>query len=278
MEIEDRVATLETEFKIIKGEIKALLLDVRETVNDMENPFRSPGQAIGNMAGMREKLPEANGFHAIENPQIKEIPAAEDIEDMINEENEEVSEAKALPIEEKFSAVEVKKFRLENPEDEKTESQLEIQEMPQEPAPKVPKIAEGPEIQEEQVEPEEAPREVSRITMENGINTYTLVGLMRWTDYTLSTVGRKKLEEVLELYALTGQLSENAKNVIMNIAKLSTADVLEDSQATMKDNITVISQLNEILNPGESGQNTQSFYDKSSRNGEGSKQNGLSLN
>ncbi|HII01847.1 TPA: hypothetical protein HA351_09465 [Methanosarcinaceae archaeon] len=280
MEIEDRVATLETEFKIIKGEIKALLLDVRETVNDMENPFRSPGQAIGNMGGMNERFAEAKDFPAIENPLIKEIPAVDDIEDKIEKENEEVSGAKALPIEEKFTAAEVKKFRLEDPDDEKPESQLEIQEMqdkipkiPQEPAWKVPEIAKGPELQEEKAEkakPKEAPPEVPKITMENGINTYTLVELMRWTDYTLSTIGRKKLEEVLDLYALTGYLPDKVKDVILNIAKLSTANMAEDNQVTMTDNITVVSQLHEILSPEDSGRKIHSK--------EISRQKGLSLN
>lgn len=277
MELEDRVATLETEFKIIKGEIKALLLDVRETVNDMENPFRSPGQAIGSPEGMNERLAEARDFPAIENPLIKEISAADNIEAVIDEKNGKIPEEKALAIEEKFPAAEVKKFRLEEPEDEKPENRPEIQgiieklqENSPQPVRESPKITEAPEIQEKKAEPEEAPRELPNIRMENGINTYTLVELMRWTDYTLSTIGRKKLEEVLDLYALTGHLPEKVKDVILNIAKLSTANVAEDGQATMKDNITVVSQLHEILSPEDSGQKIRSM--------EASRQKGLSLN
>ncbi len=266
MELEDRVATLETEFKIIKGEIKALLLDVRETVNDMENPFRSPGQGMGIPGGMNEKLAEAKDFPVIENPLIKEISAADDIEAMIEEENGETFEEKALSIKEKFPTAEVKKFRLEEPEEEKTENKPEIQEMQD----KILNMPKEPEIQEEQAKPEEAPREVPKITMENGVNTYTLVELMRWTDYTLSTIGRKRLEEVLDLYALTGHLPEKVKNIILNIAKLSTANVAEDNQVTMTDNITVISQLNEILSPEDSGQKILSR--------QAGKQKGMSLN
>jgi len=277
MELEDRVATLETEFKIIKGEIKALLLDVRETVNDMENPFRSPGQGMGIPGGMNERLAEAKDFPAIENPLMREISAANEIDAMIEEEKEEVPEATELPVAEKFPAAEVKKFRLEDPEEENPENEPEIQEIQaeilkisQEPAPKVPEIAEDPDIQEKTAKPEEAPREVPKITMENGVDTYTLVELMRWTDYTLSTIGRKRLEEVLDLYALTGHLPEKVKDVILNIAKLSTANVAEDNQVTMTDNITVISQLHEIISPEDSGQKILSR--------QAGKQKGMSLN
>ena len=39
MELEKRVADMETELKIVKGEIKELLVDIRDLVNRNENPF-----------------------------------------------------------------------------------------------------------------------------------------------------------------------------------------------------------------------------------------------
>jgi len=39
MELEKRVADIETELKIVKGEIKELLVDIRDLVNKNENPF-----------------------------------------------------------------------------------------------------------------------------------------------------------------------------------------------------------------------------------------------
>lgn len=224
MDLENRVLTLETEFKIIKGEIKALLLDMRETVNDMENPFRSPEPAIGNMGSVKGKLLEARGLPPIEKSLIKKIPAVE-ADSGFFEETAEPEEAE------------------------------EIEEF----------FGEEAEIPKRQDKTQEKSQEVPRITMENDINTYTLVELMRWTDYTLSTIGKKRLEEILNLYALTGHLPEKVKDVIVNIAKLSTADVAEESQATMNDNITVIAQLHEILNPGESGQKEQKAHQNSQK-------------
>ncbi len=39
MESDNRLISLENEFKIVKGEIKVLLIDIREIMNNMENPF-----------------------------------------------------------------------------------------------------------------------------------------------------------------------------------------------------------------------------------------------
>ena len=39
MESDKKLTPLENEFKIVKGEIKALLIDIRELMNNMDNPF-----------------------------------------------------------------------------------------------------------------------------------------------------------------------------------------------------------------------------------------------
>lgn len=39
MELEKRVADMETELKVVKGEIKELLVDIRDLINKSENPF-----------------------------------------------------------------------------------------------------------------------------------------------------------------------------------------------------------------------------------------------
>lgn len=39
MELGSKVTTLENEFKLIKGEVKEVLIDIREIMNNLENPF-----------------------------------------------------------------------------------------------------------------------------------------------------------------------------------------------------------------------------------------------
>ncbi|MHC1567418.1 MAG: FlaD/FlaE family flagellar protein [Candidatus Syntropharchaeia archaeon] len=175
MELNKRITALENELKVTKGEIKKLLVDIREILNNMENPFY-------------------------------DVRKIEDVE-----------------------ALEKEK------EDEYDESAQEAGKKPVDKSDKREKI----------------PEKLPKISLQNGIDIFTLTELMRWVDYTLATIGRSKLNEILDLYALTGHLSEKVKEVISKIANLSSENVAEEGKATMKDHITVICQLNAILNPDE---------------------------
>ena len=41
MELMERINSLEKEIKVLKGEIKSILVDLRESMNLLENPFAS---------------------------------------------------------------------------------------------------------------------------------------------------------------------------------------------------------------------------------------------
>ncbi len=46
MELNDRVSQLEDEIKILKNEVQAVLLDLRESYTNLENPFNLAGMAV----------------------------------------------------------------------------------------------------------------------------------------------------------------------------------------------------------------------------------------
>ncbi|NIA10032.1 MAG: hypothetical protein GWP10_09960 [Nitrospiraceae bacterium] len=105
---------------------------------------------------------------------------------------------------------------------------------------------------EEAKQSEGMPEEIPGIPHDNGFDIYTLAELMRWTDYTLKTIERGKLDELLDLCAHTGHISETLKDIISKIADLSTQEVAEGSTPTMQDHIAAMFQLNVVLNPSES--------------------------
>ena len=95
------------------------------------------------------------------------------------------------------------------------------------------------------------------------IDTFTLVELMRWVDYAIQTVGHSNLEVLLDLYSLTGPLSEETRYVIKNIANLSIEEPACEDKVSMKDNITVLSQLSAILDPREFKNGIKPLYEDS---------------
>jgi len=196
MELDKRVNEIETEMKIMKGEIKELLVDIRDLVNKNENPFCS----IPSLETLKIGVPE------------KEECADKQPDATCNGDS----------------------LKLARPRKEK-------------PAQNVQK------------------QEIYRPETENfrKIDTFMLVELMRWVDYAVRTVGHNNLKELLNLYTITGQLPEETKKIIENIASLSTEEPAEEERVSMKDNITVLSQLSAILSPEGFRKNIQPLYEAS---------------
>ncbi|AKB52022.1 hypothetical protein MSBRW_2769 [Methanosarcina barkeri str. Wiesmoor] len=223
MELEKRVADMETELKIVKGEIKELLVDIRDLVNKNENPFFN-GQKNGvSRLETKEKGTEAkNKLSAAEENRELELSTGVPETGLENSKNKKSVQEPVKTI-----------FPDEVPEENMSQQKAQIN-----------------EIQE--IEPEVPVRK---------IDTFILVELMRWVDYAIRTVGHSNLEVLLDLYSLTGPLSEETKYVIKNIANLSVEEPACEDRVSMKDNIIVLSQLSAILDPKEFKNGIQSLYE-----------------
>lgn len=225
MELEKRVEDMETELKVVKGEIKELLVDIRDLVNRNENPFYN-GQRHGvSRLETKEKGTEAE----------HKLPA--------DDKNKDLKLSTGVP-----------ETGLENDKNKEIDQEpvrtVSPDEVPDENLPQQ-------KIQTKEVQTTEPEVPVRKI------DTFTLVELMRWVDYAVRTVGHSNLEVLLDLYSLTGPLSEETKYVIKNIANLSIEEPACEDRVSMKDNITVLSQLSAILDPKEFKSGIQPLYEDS---------------
>lgn len=215
MELDKRVGEIETELKIVKGEVKELLVDIRDMMNKNENPFCNIPCPDALNSPMPTKKETANNQPAVTgNGEAGHKPYAEVSEqrDQIVEDNKD-SMKPCIP-DQRFSIQSTQKHEIYRPEHENFQK----------------------------------------------IDTLMLVELMRWVDYAVRTIGHDNLKELLNLYTLTGQLPEQTKRIIENIANLSIEEPAEEEKVSMKDNITVLSQLSAILSP-EGLKNIQPFYE-----------------
>jgi len=215
MELDKRVNEIETELKIVKGEIKELLVDIRDLMNKNENPFCN----IQGIGALKLKVPEeecadkqpdvtCNGESGLK-------PAAG------------ISESGDQNVKNSESSPKLTSSGQENP------------------------------VQDVQKQ------EMNRPETDRKIDTFTLVELMRWVDYAVRTIGHSNLEELLNLYTLTGHLPEETKGIIKNIANLSIEEPAGEDGVSMKDNIMVLSQLSAILSPEGFRKNIQPLYETS---------------
>lgn len=219
MELDKRVNEIETELKIMKGEIKELLVDIRDLVNKSENPFCS----VPSLEALKIEVQE------------KEEPVDNQPTETGNEETglkptAEVSEFGDQSVKKNESFLKSTRSNQENP----------VQNIP---------------IKElNRPEPDKFRK----------LDTFMLVELMRWVDYAVRTIGHSNLEGLLNLYTITGQLPEETKGIIENIANLSIEEPAGEDRVTMTDNIMVLSQLSAILSPEDFRKNIQPLYETSS--------------
>jgi hypothetical protein len=90
--------------------------------------------------------------------------------------------------------------------------------------------------------------EMKRLAGERNIDILLLTRLMNWTDNSLYTIGKEKLNAILNLYDFTGSLPKEMKNLIIKISELSTANSTPaDTDVEMKNCIQILYQLDKII-------------------------------
>ena len=244
MELIERINAIEGEVKLVKSEIKKVLIDLRETMNNSENPFAhieaggGPGINIG-VGGVVG--PPSGGVpdedNTVPEPVPEPVPAP-------------VPEHIPAPVPEPVPAT------VPNPEP-------------------MPEVKAEPEAMEEIVpgsEPEVTPMDLAsvpakseekgllqKIMMVTGgeavekIDIQILTQLMKWTEEALSIIGKSKINEILDLYERTGKLSQELKDTIYRIEDLSEVNSMKAiEEVEMQDCIVAVDQLDKIIT-GETG-------------------------
>ncbi|MHC1635621.1 MAG: hypothetical protein ACXQTS_03225 [Candidatus Methanospirareceae archaeon] len=192
MELNERINALEGELKLLKTEIKKVLIDLREMLNNYENPFID----IEQLKRMRDS--------ATNETDVKRIKMEEKKEEGNNEKGVE-------------------------------ENQLQPQAQPQaQPQP------------QPQLQPQPQPKIAKELLSTGKIDIFTLTQLMKWADHSLATIGKEKLNKIIDLYELTGRLPREIKEVISKIEELSNVTE-EKKEVDMKDCILAIYQLDRII-------------------------------
>ena len=221
MELIERINGLEGELKLVKTEIKKVLIDLRELMNNYENPFVN----LENLKGATSVREPKKEVREERNTRIKEeLPEEED------EEDEPVYKAE---------------LESESGEDEEEEEEEE------EPEPGVNKVS---SVRGSESGKKKKLAKIKKITGSGTgkIDIFTLTQLMKWADNSLATIGKEKLNEIIDLYELTGRLPKETKDVIFKIEELSTVNSVDKEQIEMKDCILAIFQLDRIVT-GETG-------------------------
>jgi hypothetical protein len=226
-----KVEKIEKEVMILKGSIKKLIVDIREQMNNADNPFlniqqlQMPQQpSIQHDDFVKPEVPEDSGMDDEEmegkkpadNKKRKKQP--EPMEDESEDESEDDRGNRGLSRRdlEMINEFEEQKRMLE--------------------AMKSKTSAEGP----------------ASLNGTRRIDPYTMNQLMDWTRMMLRKNGGERMKDLLEMYVSTGYISEETKAVVQRMAKLMESEpVRPPKRLDIKECVSDLYTLYVILNPGD---------------------------
>ncbi len=247
MEIEKRVEGLEGEFKLIKGEVKQSLVDIRDYVLEGKPVPQSvpleeePVQDVPPVKEMDSVPPETS-------KPLREQPEYEQLEEIVDEvlpgASEEAPFEQLPPFQEE--PVQEAPFNQLPPFQEE-----QVQEAPTpEDTDSLP--AEASKPSEKQLEPEqleekveekmpEASKEEKMTEKTRGsmLQANQLPNLIRWVSVAKREIGSAQLPTFLEAYGVRGQLSSEMKEVILHLAVVVSEQSADASPADLWSRLTL---------------------------------------
>lgn len=217
---EGRLEKLEKEVETLKGSIKRLLLDIRETMNRLENPFVN-----------LQSLAEAN-IVPQSAPQIQIVPTNIPLEEEKESQKETVEESKeAEEKKEKEIKQENKKFAEFEEFENKVEEKMK--------APSVAKQVEPIVKEEEKIESLYPIRDNT-----TKLDFLVLFNLMEWVHSVVSRQSYEAFKLMLEVFESTGYIKSDTKDLIIKLADLVKSN-------GSKEVLIELYKLNKVLNPDD---------------------------
>jgi hypothetical protein len=234
-----KIDAMEKELQILKGSIKKLMIDIREEINSVENPFLNLQQLQAPAAKSEVKamnVPASVMEDPFEDPVC--LPA---------EEPEKVDEEKTVSnIQKPFPAEkpQPKKVEVEAPKEIPVKEETIMEESYpmeiEEPKMLLTQMKESMKVNEERAA-QNGPRR---------LDPETIIKLMHWTRTVLLKNGTVRFYNLLDAYVAMGYLNADTKNTIEKMSRLVTPETdMAPKDMDIKECVGDMYTLFIILNP-----------------------------
>jgi len=229
---EVKLQNLEREVDLIKTSIKRLLMDIRERMNELENPFTLSVSPEGGVA--TAPVPDAGS---------------------------ELDEAKKSALEAREAALNARESQLDV-----TQAKIET-ETRKEPAPAAaPGKAEPAPVPGEerrilddqmfallrsQIGVPAKPGPMAQPAGSEKLRLQKVYKLFKWTHQAVKKFGHDRLEIMLESYRVMGYISKESADEIREISRLMPANLGEEHEVGPDEFVSELYALNRILTPSD---------------------------
>jgi len=228
---EVKLQNLEREVDLIKTSIKRLLMDIRERMNELENPFTLA--TIGTAAA----------------------PAGPSAAAM------EIEEAQKSALEEREAALEARESRLEAAKVKmETDNKKEV--VPSKTESVSPSIEDSKKMLDEQILAvmkfqAAVPQKATLISQtpatpaNEKLRLQKVYKLFKWTQQSVKKIGHDRLEIILESYRAMGYITKESCDEIREISRLMPANLGEEHEVGPDEFVAELYALNRILSPND---------------------------
>ncbi len=228
---EGRLEKLEKEVETLKGSIKRLLLDIREMMNNLENPFQ-------NLQSLTEVSSKSKA------PQIQLISAIPEKPEEKKEEKEEKKEEEKLE----------KEGEVKEPEKEEFKKEEVIAEggLKEGSVPSVkPDFGKDEGLKMQQIQTEKLETLKKPEIALTKYDIVVLYKLMNWVKSMLEKYDATTLRLMLEVFSIAGYISSEAKEFLHMLTELLSAN------NGFEDMLLEFYKLHKIMNPTDKTMDSQ---------------------
>ncbi len=223
---EIQLLKLKDEVELLKTSIKRLLIDIRERMNDTENPLIYALQ--GKSTSVSQPVPPApvpEPEPVVKTPEPEPLPASEEIPEMVPEVRQEPRDRIPAP-------------RISR-QDQDAVSDADLFEAlkahlgapPLQPVVPEPTVKEPPH---------------GKVKLQN------VFMLFEWASKTVKRYGHDRIDLMLESYQEMGYLSEKAMKQVRDVTRLMPPSIGEQHEISAEEFVSALYELNNILNPTDS--------------------------
>lgn len=228
---EVKLQNLEREVDLIKTSIKRLLMDIRERMNELENPFTISNTTSGGTAGASEQ--------------------------------DSSSDAKKAALDAKEAALNARESQLDAAADAaeqaKKEKEIPRKEPESRPASTLPVVHDEQRVVDEQMLAlfkNQMPAGM-KVPAQNALASEKLrlqkvYKLFKWTNGAIRKFGHDRLDIILESYRIMGYISRESCDEIKEISRLMPANLGEEHEVGPDEFVSELYALNRILSPNDS--------------------------
>jgi hypothetical protein len=229
---EVKLQNLEREVDLIKTSIKRLLMDIRERMNELENPFTLAQSGI---------------------PGAVSVPASTSVDNDVEDAKKSALEAREAALDARESQMDATKAKLET-------------ETKNEPPAKKPEPANTPGNEERHALDEQmmsmlkaqlavplkaGPVAPAVVPASEKLRLQKVYKLFKWTNQAVKKYGHDRLEIILESYKVMGYITKESADEIREISRLMPANLGEEHEVGPDEFVAELYAINRILTPND---------------------------